>query len=269
MSTKGIYTALSGAMAQNSKLDTIANNIANSSTNAFKKDQKVFKEYLTANERYPDTMQVPRVTASIESFYNNQAGDRGYVDSKGSFTDFSQGSLRPTGNKLDFALEGKGFFEIFTPQGLRFTRNGSFHVNQNGLLVNNAGNPVLRAGTGQDPSQRTIQMGNGNITVAYNGEIYSQGQLVNKLSIVDFSDPNALKKEGGSNYVIKDRLNPAVFNSETAKVHQGNIEASNVNIVQEMTDMIKTTRSFEATQKAIKAFDSMNAKLMNEVPKLR
>ncbi len=268
MSTKGIYTALSGAIAQNTKLDTIANNIANSSTNGFKKDQKVFKEYLTANQKYPDTLQVPTVTASIESFYDNQAGDRGYVDTMGTYTDFTQGTLKQTGNKFDFALEGPGFFEISTPQGRRFTRNGSFHLSAKGEIVTQDGHPVLREGT-QDPSQRSIQVGNGNLTVAYNGEIYSQGQLLNKLSVVNFSDPDGIKKQGNSLYAIKEQMNPAVIPAEVAKVHQGSVETSNVNIVQEMTDMINTTRTFEATQKAIKAFDEMNAKLMNDVPRVR
>jgi flagellar basal-body rod protein FlgF len=268
MSTKGIYTALSGAIAQNAKLDTIANNIANSSTAGFKKDQQVFKEYLTANEKYPDNIQVPRVTASIESFYDNQGGDRGYVDSAGTFTDFSQGSLKQTGNKFDLALEGKGFFEIMTPDGVKFTRDGAFHLSHDGKLVNKEGFAVLRSGN-QDPAQRSIQIPNAHSTIAYNGEIYSGGQLAAKLSIVEFQNPDVLKKMGNSMYSIKEKMNPVMSIAENAKVHQGSIETSNVNIVQEMTDMINATRVFESTQKAIKAFDEMNAKLVNDVPKLR
>src|SRR5690606_19114825 len=111
MSTKGIYTAVSGAIAQSSRLDTIANNIANSNTTSFKKDKQLFNEYLSANEKLPDVMQVPKVPASIESFYDMQGGDKAYVNAAGTFTDFSQGMLAPSGNNNDMAIEGKGFFE--------------------------------------------------------------------------------------------------------------------------------------------------------------
>ena len=81
MSNKGIYTALSGAIAQSQRLDTIANNIANSNTTSFKKDAQTFREYVTAYEKTPDVINVPKIPASIESFYDMQGGDRGYVDS--------------------------------------------------------------------------------------------------------------------------------------------------------------------------------------------
>src|SRR3954465_15402012 len=109
MSTKGVYTALSGAIAQSERLDTIANNIANVNTPGFKKDKQIFQEYLTANEKPPALMNVPKVPASIESFYDMQGGDKSFVDSKGTFTDHTQGSVKHTGNKFDLALEGKGF----------------------------------------------------------------------------------------------------------------------------------------------------------------
>src|SRR4051812_34118439 len=112
MSSKGIYTAVSGAVAQTQRLDQIANNLANVNTPAFKRDETVFREYLTSYERPPDVNTVPRVVASVESFYDMQGGDKGYVDSAGSFTDFSQGSLKTTGNPLDLAITGEGFFEV-------------------------------------------------------------------------------------------------------------------------------------------------------------
>ena len=99
MSSKGIYTALSGAMAQSSKLDTIANNLANVNTTSFKKDRQMFQEYLTAYEKNPDVIAVPRIPASVESFYDMQGGDKSYVDSAGTYTNFDQGGLKQTGNK--------------------------------------------------------------------------------------------------------------------------------------------------------------------------
>ena len=128
MSTKGVYTALSGAMAQALKLDTIANNIANVNTPGFKRDQQIFREYLTANEKPPEVIQVPKVIASVESFYDMQGGDKSFVDPIGTYTDFSQGGLRHTGNALDLAIDGKGFFEIaYSPKAHASPVTDLFH----------------------------------------------------------------------------------------------------------------------------------------------
>ncbi|MCB0407943.1 MAG: flagellar basal-body rod protein FlgF [Bdellovibrionales bacterium] len=268
MSNKGIFTALSGAMAQSQRLDTIANNIANSNTDSFKKDKQVFQEYLTANEKLPDVIQVPRIPSSIESFYDVQAADRGYVNSIGTYTDHSQGGLRATGNALDVALDGPGFFEVLTPRGVRFTRSGSFKISPNGQLVTKQGYPVLKSGT-QDPETRTIQISSRNLTISYGGDIYEGGEFTGALSVVNVNDPDSMKKEGQAMYSLKPNYPVDLQPATDAQVHQGYVESSNVNIVQEMTDMIQASRSFESTQKAIKAFDMLNGKLINEVGKVR
>lgn len=268
MSNKGIFTALSGAMAQSSRLDTIANNIANSNTTGFKKDKQVFQEYLTANEKLPDVIQVPKVPASVESFYDMQGGDRGYVNASGTFTDHSQGNLRSTGNPLDVGLDGKGFFEVLTPRGVRYTRAGGFKISSNGLMVTKQGYPVLRNGT-QDPLQRTIPISTRNLTISYSGDIYEGGEFLGKLSVIGVQDPDSMRKEGQSLYSLKPNYGDQLRVPESTQVHQGFVESSNVNIVEEMTDMIQASRSFESTQKAIKAFDNLNGKLVNEVGKVR
>ena len=267
MSVKGVYTALSGAMAQSTKLDTIANNLANVNTPAFKRDQQLFQEYLTANEKPPDVIQIPRDVASIESFYNMQGGDKSYVDTKGTFTDFSQGGLKPTGNKLDVAIDGKGFFEVATPSGVRLTRAGNFTLDGNGQLVTKDGYPVLKAGTG-DPASRVFRFdGTGEINVGDNGEISQGTESLGKLSLVNVQNADALQKQGSSLYGFKPNMNAEVSNIENPSVKQGFLETSNVNIVQEMTDMISTQRVFESTQKAISAYDQMAEKMVNVVGK--
>jgi len=266
MSSKGIFTALSGAMAQSQRLDTIANNIANANTTSFKKDQQTFSEYVTALERPPDVIQVPRVPASIESFYDMQGGDKGYVDSSGTFTNFQQGQLRPTGSTLDMALEGRGFFEVLTPQGVRYTRNGQFKVDGNGNLVTKEGHPVLRDGA-QDPAQRKITVEGRNLTVSKNGDIYDNGNLAGRLSVVEFADMDALQKSGNSGYALKANYAETPLPAAETQVQQGFVELSNVNIVDEMTDMISASRAFETAQRAMKAFDELDEKLMNNVPK--
>lgn len=267
MSSKGIYTALSGAIAQNQRLDTIANNIANTNTSGFKKDNIQFKEYLTALEKDPDVLQIPRVPASIESFYDMQGADRGYVDANSVSSDFSQGVLNSTGNKLDVAIEGDGFFEVLTPNGVRFTRSGNFKIDGQGNLVTSSGFPVLRSGAG-DSAQRLLNFKGANVTVAYNGEVFEGNESLGKLSIVNVNQKDALAKEGMTLYNLRPNYNVNITQANDAKVHQGFLEASNVNIVQEMTDMIGATRIFESNQKAIKAFDQIDDKLTNDVPRV-
>jgi flagellar basal-body rod protein FlgG len=267
VSAKGIYSALSGAMAQSQRLETIANNLANANTTGFKKDTQTFSEYVTANEKFPDSITVPRITASVESFYDLQGGDRAYADSSGTFSDFSQGALKNTEGRLDFAIEGKGFFEVLTPDGVKLTRAGSFKTDNQGRLVNGDGHLVLRGGAGGDPAQRVIQLSGKNVTVGYGGEVFDGENSVGKLSVVDVENRDALQKVGNSLYTLKPNLATVTKPADDFKIHQGFLEMSNVNVVDEMTNMIQASRTFEANRNSIKAFDQMDEKLMNVVPK--
>lgn len=267
MSSKGIYTALSGAMAQSQRLDTIANNIANANTTGFKRDEQVFREYLTANEKQPDVIQVPRVPATTESFYDMQSGDKAYAESVGTYADQSQGALKNTGSPLDAAIEGKGYYEVLTPNGVRYTRNGSFKIDNDGRLATSDGNLVLSEGTG-DPAARAIRLTGKNVTIGYSGEIYDGDQMTGRLSLVNVANPDALQKQGNSLYGMKDGYTAPVTKATDIKLHQGFVEMSNVNIVHEMTEMIAASRTFEANQSAMKAFDSMDDKLVNQVPRI-
>lgn len=271
MSIKGIYTAVSGAMAQSEKLDTIANNLANVDTPAFKRDEQVFREYLTAYEKQPDVIESPKMPASIESFYPLNGADKSYVDSAGTSTSFAQGSFNVTNNPFDMAIDGDGFFEVMTPQGLRMTRNGSFTLNAQGELVTKQGFPVLLEDQAGQPIQnRFVRMGNAQSwSVSPQGELMINNETVGKLSILTAENKDIFQKEGASLYKLRETIASPLLPSKNFKLHQGAIEKSNVNIVSEMTDMIKTTRVFESTQKAIQAYDAMNGKLVNEVTKLR
>ncbi len=270
MSTKGIYTSMSGAMTQNLKLETIANNIANVNTPGFKRDQQVFREYLTANEKQPEVIQVPKDVAAIESFYNIQGGDKSYAEAVGTFTDHSQGGIKATGGTLDIAIDGQGYFEVLTPQGTRFTRSGNFTLDGNGNLVNKEGFFVLSQGDAEsNPQDRIIQLqGQGAVTFADSGDIYQGKEIVSKLGVVKIADPDSIQKVGSSLFEFKPNANPQVENVENPNLRQGFIETSNVNIVQEMTDMITTNRIFEMNQKAIQAHDSMADKMVNVVGKV-
>ncbi len=271
MSTKGVYTALSGAMAQNTRLETIANNLANVNTPAYKRDEQTFQEYLTAAQKEPAVIQVPRVPASIESFYDMLGTDKSFVDTSETHTDFTQGLMKSTGNSFDLAIDGEGLFEVVTPGGVKLTRNGSFTLDGFGQLVTKDGYPVLLEGPqgeqAPDPQARLIRLKGGTLNITEGGQIFEDSNLVGKISIVKPKEVKALQKVGSSLYTFRPNYSQERTNVERPKVQQGSLEMSNVNIVREMTDMIAASRLFESTQKAIQAYDQMNDKLVNVVGK--
>jgi len=270
MAIKGVYTALSGAMAQSTKLDTIANNIANVNTPGFKRDEQVFSEYITANEKEPTTIPIPKNVAAIESFYNMQGGDKAYVHEKGTFTDFSQGSLKRTGGALDVAIDGPGFFEISTPAGIRYSRAGNFTIDGNGRVVTKEGYPVLKNAEAGTPEQdRAFQLNGQNpVTITDQGQLFQGEEPLGTLSMVNVTNPDSLMKIGSNLYGPRPQMALQTNPIPTPSVRQGFLETSNVNVVSEMTDMITTHRIFESTQKAISAYDGMVDKLVNVVGKV-
>ena len=272
--SKGIFTAVSGAVAQTERLDTIANNLANVNTPGFKRDSQIFKEYVTAYQKEPTAMTIPRIPGSIESFYDMNGGDKSYVETDGTHTDYSQGFAKATGNKLDVAIDGDGFFEVATPQGVRMTRAGSFTINNDGILVTKQGFPVLKEGApGSDPQGRMIKTdGTRDIAFGEGGEITQGNQPIGKLSLVTVQQKDALQKQGENLYTFRNGYNATPESVKTSgagtKLQQGFLEGSNVNPIKEMTDMITATRTFESTQKAIQAYDDMQKKLVTDVPKI-
>lgn len=274
MSFKGIYAALSGSMAQALKIDTIANNIANVNTTGFKKDQQTFGEYLTALEKNPEVIEVPKINASIESFYNNNGTDKSFVDSTGTYTNFEQGSLKHTGGKLDVALDGEGFFEVSTPQGVRLTRAGNFTIDGDGKLVTKDGYTVVV--TAEDTEGAPLEAeskrnayaqfnATANAYISEAGEVFEGDKKIGKISVVKVSNPDCLQKIGSSLYDFKSNMTPEVAAMKSPSLKQGYLETSNVNIVNEMTDMIMAQRVFEGTQKAIQSYDQIEDKAINQV----
>lgn len=257
-------------MAQSQQLDTIANNIANANTPGFKGDKNTFKEYLTILEKAPEVNTVPRIPASPESFFDMEGTDKSYASVSGTFTDYTQGGVKATGNSLDIALEGKGLLEVLTPQGPRLTRKGTLSLSADGVLVTTDGLPVLKrdTGGGGNAEERTIRLNpRGSIAITSQGGIFQDGANVGDLGIVEYENNDHLKKIGNALYANTDPSVPQVPVPQT-QVHQGFLENSNVNIVKEMTDMIAATRNFESNQRVIKAFDEMDSRLVNDVPKL-
>jgi flagellar basal-body rod protein FlgF len=278
---KNIWVPLSGQVAQQRKVETIANNVANANTVGFKKDQLVFKEHLTALTKGADDIHIPRKEFSPADFYHTQGAENAMVSVDGSYTIHEQGQFIPTSNPLDIALKGDGFLEVLTPTGVRFTRKGNLSMNREGELVTDQGHRVLShlnmtnsslrepasASSVPPAEERVIKLpANAKITISLDGEVLTREGSVAKLSIVEFSDKHALKKEGNSLFITPDENNINRTDIKTT-VNQGFLEGSNVNAIEEMSELIKAHRHFESIQKAINAYDSISGKAANDIGK--
>ena len=278
---KNIWVPLSGQVAQQRKVETIANNVANANTVGFKKDQLVFKEHLTALTKGIDDIDIPRKEFSPADFYHTQGAENAMVTVDGSFTIYEQGTLIPTQNPLDIGLQGEGFIEVLTPTGVRFTRKGNMSLSREGELVTDQGFKVLSAlnvpestlrdpasiGSVPSPEERILKVPtNTKLTISNDGEVLTRDGSVGKLSIIEFKDTHALRKEGNSLYISPDEMNINRSNIKTT-VNQGFLEGSNVNAIEEMSELIKAHRHFESIQKAINAYDQISGKAANELGK--
>ena len=280
---KNIWVPLSGQVAQQRKVETIANNVANANTVGFKKDQLVFKEHLAAYSQGADDIHIPRKEFSPADFYHTQGAENAMVTVDGSYTIHEQGQFIPTNNPLDIAIKGDGFIEVLSPTGVRFTRKGNLSLNREGELVTDQGFKVLSAlnvnitaeslrepaaiGALPKPEERVFKVPtNSKITFSQDGEVLTRDGSLGKISIVEFSDKHALKKEGNSLFITPDEAN-ILRTDIKSTVNQGFLEGSNVNAIEEMSELIKAHRHFESIQKAINAYDSISGKAANDIGK--
>lgn len=289
---KGIYTALSGGLAKSREIELIANNLANSTTPGFKRDTGTFNEYLTELRRYDSVDGVQREIQSLSDPDARPSGDKSFVELDGVYTDFRQGTLQKTNRALDIAIEGNGFFEVLTPSGTRYTRQGNFSIDPEGRLVTSSGFPVLKKGTPTQvnvenlevkgappvsgpvpdrqpsPQERVIQLGQGQVQITQEGKILQNGAEVAEISVEEFHEPQWLEKMGNSYYR---NTHPKNLKNETvvSKVHQGFIEGSNVNPVSEMTRLIEATRSYESHMQAVKTYQDIDSKSVNDIARTR
>lgn len=260
----GLYIASSAGVKQQRKLEVISNNLANLNTPGFKKDELVFKEMeppFKATAVFEDTRSRP----GLSSLSNTHGSS--YVGVDNETINFKQGSLQKTGNPSDLALEGEGFFVVETPDGPRYTRQGSFRLNEQGQLVNGDGFVFQAIGETNiliPPDNPVISVDSqGVVSIGLDQETQNVGQL----KLVRFENPRALKKEGEGLYSISDPDRQAIP-LEDAKVLQGFVENSNVNAVEEMTRMIQTVRTFEAYQKIIQSIDEADQQSVTSIARL-
>lgn len=255
---RGLYTAWTGMVNQQNRLDTITNNLANSATTGYKREGATSQSF--------DNVLAVKVKDSSEYNINRPIGTMSLGVKIGeNYTDYSQGAFRQTENAYDLAIEGEGFFSIaFTSkegiQSVKYTRDGEFTTDANGVLRTKDGNYVLgQNGRITIPTQATT------VSVDALGNITADGVFVDRLAIVDFEDYNYLEKYGEN---MLNALDGATMQAAQTNIHQGYLEASNVNVIKEMVEMITITRAYETNQKVIQSIDDALDKSANTIGKV-
>ncbi len=278
---RGWYTGASGMIAQQWRLDAISNNLANVDTDGYKKDtavHKAFPELLMRRLNDDGVYTHPFGSADVAPIIGKIGTG---VELNELFTSFEQGALKETENDFDIALDGKGFLAVSTPHGERYTRNGSFQLGKEGYLETKEGYPVLgeagpisvKAGNfmvdkeGQVWVNARYDDSDPERLVSKEGNAWEETVLLDTLKLVEFETDRYLEKQGSSLYRSTDISGPATLMEQSSRprVLQGFTEASNVNAVTEMVQMIEVNRAYEANQKVVQAEDAMLGKLINEV----
>ena len=260
---RGLYTAGAGMITESKRTDTLANNLANANTNGFKRDEAISREF--------EPMLIKRINDGINkndvtSFKQFHVGDQYPVVGTlglGSrideiATEHTQGAFETTGNPLDLAISGNGYFAIQTENGVRYTRDGNFYKSANGQIQTVNGQTVLGAnGQGITIPQDAVR-----IMVGSRGEIYADDQQVGQLQLVQFDNRRAVLKQGNNLYYPQEGAQPQPAAGE---VLQGVLERSNTNVVSEMVELINNYRLYEAGAKAVTTQDTMLEKSVSEV----
>ena len=241
------YAAASGLINNQNQMAVLANNLSNINTVGFKEDRISF--------------QVDPKNIDAKSRLLSKNGQQYYLSLKPlTKIDFTSGNIKHTGNNLDVILEGNGFFCIQTLQGVQYTKAGNFTLNSDNVLVTQEGLPVLgRSGD--------ITVDDRDFNIDDKGNIYVDGNQVDRLKIVDFPQPYPLKKAGNTLFALSD---PGVDEqkAENVMVKQGFVELSNVDSISMMTEMIEVLRGAESYQKIIQYLGDASSKAINEVGRL-
>ena len=256
---KGLYTAYTGMVNEQNRMDVLTNNLANADTIGFKKEGATAQSFdAVLVDKIKDDSEVASLPRRIGR------GNPGVKIGEG-YTDYSQGSFQVTNNTYDLALGGDGFFtiEYSNKNGEKstlYTRDGNFTVDTNGYLLTQDGDFVM-GNNGYiklDP--------NAEFTVEKNGEIFQNDKVVAKLKLTNFSDYNYLEHFGENYYVPVEGADP--IDADRCDVYQGYLETSNVSIVSEMVEMISVSRQYEANQKLIQTYDSSLDIAVNQLGKV-
>jgi flagellar basal-body rod protein FlgG len=261
---KGLYTAYTGMVEEQRRLDVLSNNLANSDTVGYKKEG-------TVNQAFRNMLAI-KIKDTGTYMMNYGIGDIRLGDKVGeTYVDYSQGSFEVTDVQSDVALAGAGFFAVSHANGdgtnvIRYTRDGAFTVDVNGYLRTSDGDYVLnRAGAMNSANNEGNYVRVNpllNYTIATNGDIYQDNVVIGNIGVVDFENYDYLTKTADNLYMP---VEGATIVASNATFQQGMLEASNVNVIDEMVNMITIQRAYEAGQKMIQTVDSTLEHAVNNV----
>jgi len=232
----GKYSALSGALAREQAMNNIASNLANVSSTGFKKDRLSFAALLQGAKQTGETRGINHARIRTIS------------------ADFSQGGMETTGRPLDVAIDGPGFFKVQKGEEIFYTRAGRLMLDSNGMVKTEDGFTVL--GAGNSPLQIDTSLGK-DIVIAESGEISVNGEQTGQIQVFSVEDQNQLVKTGNALYKLTEGADQPLAEY---RVIQGNLETSNVNMMEEMTAMIASQRAFEAHTKVIESYSRLSDK---------
>jgi flagellar basal-body rod protein FlgG len=259
-----MFTGLFAALSTEHRMNNVANNLANVTTVGYKRDKLAFRD--TMIQFAHDQIMEPLATVRSKPLFP-EPHHAARVRLAVAETDFSQGGMHYTGNSLDMAITGEGFFKYETPTGEFYSRNGSFTVNAEGTLVTKQGWPVLGEG-----GPITIPAGTRHINITPTGGIYADDVPVGAIQVVTMGDHKRLEKLGGNMY--RQRRGPAMeeenaFTGGRTLLNQGFLEAANVEVVEEMVNMIEAHRMFEACQKIMSTSDTVDREAITRIGRAR
>jgi flagellar basal-body rod protein FlgG len=255
---RSLFIAKTGMQAQQTQLDAISNNLANASTNGYKTSHAVFEDLMYQNLRQAGANATDQTT--LPTGLQLGLGTRAVATSR----NFSQGSLQQSGNTLDVAISGQGFFQLQMPDGTTgYTRDGSFQLSSTGQLVTNNGNAVQPGITIPANATSTTIAADGTVSVVLPTQ--ATPQVVGKIQTANFINPAGLDPLGGNVYAETAAAGTPTVGTAgqngLGTLQQGFVETSNVNVVEELVGMIQTQRTYELNSKAIKTSDDMLAGL--------
>ena len=262
----GLYAAVNGALRTEMKLDVLTNNLANVNTTGFKEGNITFDSFMTSPgpEQFPlagDSFMGLKGPGDIPFPFSNPATNAlsvTYPAAPSTTTDTTQGGLVPTGNPLDVAINGEGFFVLDTPEGRRYTRDGSFEVNKLGELVSKDGFNVLGAGGAK------LTVGSHSVSIGEDGVISNENGQLGRIERVGLPD-SELKRVGANLYTAP--AESEINLQGIGGVQQGFLEGSNSNAIRGMTQMIEANRAFESYMKMIQSLDSLDGQA-NQIGRL-
>ncbi|MFZ0663289.1 MAG: flagellar hook basal-body protein [Acidobacteriaceae bacterium] len=244
--SSGFYAAFSGWLARSEALDAAASNLANAGTQGFRAEREYFRSALMGPGALGD---------QLDSTVNN-FGVLG-----GNQLDLGQGELTTTGNPLDVAIEGLGFFAIRAKNGIRYTRDGSFQRARDGMLITAEGEPVL------DAKNKPILIPTGNVSIGSDGAVSVDGAVAGNIGVFTFPSATSITPEGANRFAPVNGAKPQIATG--ASLHQGALEGSNQDVIQGTMQLILAQRQAEMMQKALVLFDNdLDKTACEQLPKV-